>query len=52
MSKLNVNARGRKIIKAHDAYQIREGISTYNVFFDAKKRDIEQKNTFFGNDYV
>jgi putative transposase len=52
MTKLNVRARGRKVIEANDAYQIREDILTYNVLFDAKKSDIGLKNTHFWDDFI
>jgi hypothetical protein len=44
---LNIRAKGRKTIEAHDAYQIREDIPIYNVLFDAKKSNIGAKNTLF-----
>jgi len=49
---MNISARGGKIIEAHAAYQIHADISTYIVLFDAKKSDIEIKNTHFRNDSI
>jgi hypothetical protein len=40
-------AKGRKIIKSKEGYQVREAPARYNVFFDGENEDIGPKNTYF-----
>ena len=44
--KLNVRAKGRKVIGAGTAFQLREPISRYNDVLDTKKVDIDLENTY------
>ena len=46
--KLNVRAKGRKVIGAGTAFQLREPVSRYNAVLDIKKGDIDQENTYLG----
>ncbi len=44
--KLNVRAKGRKVIGAGTAFQLREPVSRYNAVLDIKKGDIDHENTY------
>jgi len=44
---LGFKAKGRRIIKAEEGYQVREAPFHYNVFFGPKNEDIGIKNTYF-----
>ena len=42
---LGFRAKGRKIKRIGEGYQVREGPGPYNAFFRAEKEDIGLKNT-------
>ncbi len=51
-SQLGWQAKGRKIIEAGEAFQIREEVEPYNALFNAEKWAIAHKNTFNWYEYL
>ena len=49
--KLGIRARGRKVVEAGDAYQLREPQVSYLSNFDVKNDDIDTENTYFWDLY-
>jgi len=46
---LGFRAKGRQVIEAGQAYQVRERPGSYSALFGAKKEDIGPENTYFWN---
>jgi len=44
---LGFRAKGRKIIKSQDGYQVRETPASYNVFLRPENKGIGPENTYF-----
>jgi len=42
-------AKGRKIIRSGEGYQVREAPARYNAFLGAEKEDIGPESTYFWN---
>ncbi len=45
LSQFGSRAIGRRILEVGHAFQIREEMESYNVFFDSEKWDIAPENT-------
>ncbi|MGM0427300.1 MAG: hypothetical protein ACQEQ7_08695 [Thermodesulfobacteriota bacterium] len=48
-ARLGFRAKGRKMIKSGEGYQVREAPAHYNEFLGAEKEDIGPKNTCSSN---
>jgi len=48
-ARLSSRAKGRKVIKAGEEYQLRENLSCYYALFGGENEDITLKNTYFWN---
>jgi len=46
---LGFRAKGRKITRSGEGYQVREAPARYNVFLGAEKKDIGPENTYSWN---
>jgi putative transposase len=50
LSELRSMVRGRKVVEAGQAFQIREEMKSYNALFDTKKCDIGPENLLYWNE--
>jgi len=49
-TRLKFRAKGRKVIKAGEEYQLRENLSSYDALFGGENEDIDLENTHFWNE--
>lgn len=48
-AKLGIRAKGRKIFKTDEGFQLREELETYIADYDIKNDDIGSQNDYFGD---